>query len=169
MAKKINEVDINYGERFIDEEFLKAVGRMTINFAHLEFVISLLCGSNMKTVHPINEIVTSELSFKQLINITLSILKITHETEPGKLTHITNLLKKSFELEQKRNSITHSFYGTSDEVDTKIIRNKITSKGKAGFQRHVELIDAAMVNTLADTMEGVSSSIALIIFDYSLS
>lgn len=151
------------GEENIDEEFIRAVGRLTINFAHLEFCFSLFCGSHMRAPNPINEIITAELSFKQLLNISASIF---HELEQDneRLSKFDQIVGNSYELEQKRNTIIHSFYGQNKKGDGIVIRQKTTAKGKKGFKRHYEELNAKEIDSIADTMSETSKELVKLIF-----
>ena len=99
---------ILYGEDNLDVEFVFAVGRMTINFSHLEFMLSILCGTHIGTKFPINQLLVSEYSFKQLVNVTRSLLLKVNKRR--KITY-DKIFKEINELEQIRNKIIHSCYG----------------------------------------------------------
>ena len=122
---------ILWGEENIDDRFIKSIGRIVISFSHLEHVLTLFCGTNIGVSYPINEIITSELSFKQLVNLTISIYKEI-ETDEEKLQTVTNICKKALQLEEKRNIIIHSYYGKASGDSEKVVRKKITAKSKKG-------------------------------------
>ena len=160
---KIEEIELLMDSNGLDENFITSIGRLTLNFAHLEFCFTLFLGSQLRTQQPLNQIVVSELSFKQLLNISSGIYKVL-ETNKEKLEKFDQVLKNAFYLEERRNTITHSFYGHNQE--TKIImRHKNTSKGKNGYREQIEVINAESVNEIANQISELSSEIGKMIFN----
>lgn len=104
-----------FGEGYLKDDFLKAIGRFVVNFCHLELILKLYCGTNMGTEYPINEIVTSELSFKQLTYITSSIIK-SKERRKKKIEEFAQIYKELFQLEAVRNQILHSHYAQGEKI-----------------------------------------------------
>jgi hypothetical protein len=167
--KKVNE-DIEDSELLmdsnsLDEDFIKSVGRLTLNFAHLEFCFMLFAGSQMGTRQPLNQIIISELSFRQLLNISAGIYKVV-ETNQEQFAKFEKILKDSFVLEQQRNTITHSFYGHNKKTKI-IVRRKNTSKGKKGFIEQEGIINAEFVNKIADQMNETSIELGKMLFTIS--
>jgi len=160
---KDKEADyIKYGEDHLDIDFIFAVGRMTINFSHLEFMLQLLCGMHLEAKQPINQLLVSEYSFKQLVNVTRSLLlkvnirrKKTYE----------KIFKEINELEQVRNKLIHSCYGGFENKHG-IVRQKHRNRSK-GFEEIVELMTAEDIHVIADRMDNLSKSIGKIIFKIS--
>lgn len=169
MKKQKNKVEEDSPESHIimdgdslDEDFIKAIGRLTLNFAHLEFCFMLFAGSQMGVRQPLNQIVISELSFKQLLHISAAIFKKI-ETDESLISRFEKILKAAFILEQQRNTLIHSIYGQS--INPKIIiRRKNTAKGKNGFREVEEIVDAESVNKVADKMNEVSIDLKKMIF-----
>jgi hypothetical protein len=150
------------GTENLDENFIKSVGLLTLNFAHLEFCFTLFAGSQFGIKYPLNRIILSELSYKQLLNISAGIYKEL-ETDIEKLEKFNQILKDSFVLEQQRNTITHSFYG-HDENAKIIVRRKNSSKGKKGYREQEEIINAETVNEIAEQMKEISTELVKMIF-----
>jgi len=144
---KEKESTLMMGTENMDENFIKSVGLLTLNFAHLEFCLRLFAGSQFGVKYPLNEIILSELSFKQLLNISAGIYKEL-EADTEKLDKFNQILKDSFAFEQQRNTITHSFYGQNGDLKI-IVRKKNSSKGKKGFIEQTEIINADTVNKIA--------------------
>jgi len=161
----IEDFELLMDSNSLDENFLKSVGRLTLNFAHLEFCFMLFAGSQIGTRPPLNQIIVSELSFKQLLNISAGIYKVL-ETNQEQLAKFAKILKDSFMLEQQRNTITHSFYGHNQKAKI-IVRRKNTTKGKKGFIEQEELINAEFVNKIADQMNKTSLELGKMIFTIS--
>jgi len=159
---KEKESTLMMGTENMDENFIKSVGLLTLNFAHLEFCLRLFAGSQFGVKYPLNEIILSELSFKQLLNISAGIYKEL-EADTEKLDKFNQILKDSFALEQQRNTITHSFYGQNRDLKI-IVRKKISSKGKKGFIEQTEIINADTVNKISEQINETSIELAKLIF-----
>jgi hypothetical protein len=154
MTNKINKIEKNksvvLGERYLSRDFLVAVGRMTINFSHLENILSMLCLVIIKSGY--GQIITAEYSFKQLMNVIRSVLINCNEFEDFKITY--NKIKQ---IEEKRNQIIHSFYG-QNENENVIIRRKVSNKDKGlkdvREEISIETIDdiANQINDLVDNI-----------------
>jgi len=159
---KEKESTLMMGTENMDVNFIKSVGQLTLNFAHLEFCFRLFAGSQFGVKYPLNEIILSELSFKQLLNISAGIYKEL-EADTVKLDKFNQILKDSFALEQQRNTITHSFYGQNRDLKI-IVRKKNSSKSKKGFIEQTEIINADTVNKIAEQINETSIELAKLIF-----
>jgi len=160
-----DESEIRYGEAEQDEEFIRALGRVTLAFAHLEFSLSLFCGTYSGVKYPVNEIITAQFSFKQLINLASSLYHHT-EQDVQKVTELDKLLSKSFQLEQERNTIVHSFYGLKGQ-NLIVVRQKNTTRLKRGFHKQYEEMKPEQVNALAEKIKQVSKEINVLIYQHS--
>jgi hypothetical protein len=149
----------------LDEEFVKAVGRLTLNFANLEFMFTMFAGMQMGIGQPFNELILAEMSFKQLLNVSAGIYKVV-ESSPKEQNKFNKILKEAFILEQQRNTITHSFYGHNNKTKI-IVRHKNTTKAKQGFKKHTENINAESVNKIATKMLETSRELGVLIYEIS--
>jgi len=118
----------------------------------------------MGVSHPINEIITSELSTKQLLNIS-SVIYQQKEIDGNKLNQFTQLGKDAFKLEETRNIIIHSSYAGHSR-QRKMIRQKSTAKTKRGFKLDYQEINAKEVNELADKMNELSKKFIGLIYSH---
>lgn len=149
----------------LDEEFVKAVGRLTLNFANLEFMFTMFAGMQMGIGQPFNELILAEMSFKQLLNVSAGIYKVV-ESSPKEQNKFNKILKEAFILEQQRNTITHSFYGHNNKTKI-IVRHENTTKAKQGFKKHTENINAESVNKIATKMLETSRELGVLIYEIS--
>ncbi len=155
---------ILFDSNTFEPEFLQAVGKITINFANLELYLSLFCGTHIRAFPPvINQIITSELSFKQLVHISIAIYKEV-EQDPIKIERFLEISKKLFDLEQRRNAIIHSNYGTENN---KIVRQKSTAKGKRGFRTQYEDLTTELMYEFANEIDDTSKQLGLLIYELS--
>ncbi len=108
----------------VPEKFLVHIGDITVSFALLESTIQSLIGSFIAEHQRIGQIITTELAFRNLRALTISLYKERHgeDTDFGILRE---LMKRAADLEEKRNQITHSVWGAGDTADTVLERHKI--------------------------------------------
>tara|TARA_R110000868_G_C10687200_1_gene747985 strand:- start:320 stop:811 length:492 start_codon:yes stop_codon:yes gene_type:complete len=155
---------IYYDINEISDDFFHAIGMVTVSFANLELKLSLFCGAHIGSTTPIvNQIITSELSFKQLINISIAIYKEV-QLDEEKVNEFLNLSKDLFTLEQRRNSIIHSNYGA---LNNYVVRQKTSSKGKKGFKMQQEDLTPEALIEFVCNIESASSKIGIILFEIS--
>jgi len=108
----------------LGEDFLVEIGRIVANFALLEtelfaLINGLLGGNRVKS-----RIVTSELSFGNLLNLSASLVKAVHGDEDFK--RYKNVLTIVSEAEAIRNQIIHSVWGMDYSMPRSAMRNKRT-------------------------------------------
>lgn len=163
MEKAEEEDSILLGTEGFSEEFTSAVGKLTLNFAHLEFMFSLFAGMHMNSGYPFNELVLSELSFRQLINVTVSLYDLF---EPTKDEHIRfkDIVKRAVYLEQQRNIITHSFYGIHEKSKT-IVRHKNVTRVKSGYKQQRQEINAENILFIAQDIEALGFDLGTLIYE----
>ncbi len=149
-----DEDSVLLGAGEFSEEFTSAVGKLTLNFAHLEFIFTLFAGMQMRSGYPINELVLSEFSFRQLINVSVGIYKL-YEPSKEEYAEFQSIVKRATHLEQQRNTITHSFYGTHEKTKS-IVRYKNVTRAKSGYKKQREEITAASVLAIAMEIEETS-------------
>lgn len=151
------------GTQGFSEEFTSAVGKLTLNFAHLEFMLSMFTGMHMNTGYPYNELVLSELSFRQLVNVAVGLYEL-FEPSKEERSKFKDIIKRATLLEQQRNTITHSFYGMHERSKS-IVRHKNVTRAKGGYRQHREEITAEAVLCIAYDIEEVSFDLGSLIYE----
>lgn len=119
---------------------LKHIGDMTVSFALLESTIQSLVGSLIYEHQRIGQIITAELSFKNIRALLIS-LYLERHGEDGDFVELRELMKSASQLEEKRNQITHSVWAAGDSAET-ITRIKTTAKERHGIRFHFESVKA---------------------------
>ena len=134
--KNVKEIDKEFLDQFsgtrttaVQPEFLAEIGRVVANFALLEYELFLLVHGLLKTEAEISRILVSELSFKNLIDLSSSLIKKIHGDDI--VLQYKEILKTVTEAEEKRNLIVHSTWGSAM---THVIRSKITAKRSKGLK-----------------------------------
>lgn len=125
---------------------LKHIGDMTVSFALLESTIQSLVGSLIYEHQRIGQIITAELSFKNIRALLIS-LYLERHGEDGDFVELRELMKSASQLEEKRNQITHSVWAAGDSAET-ITRIKTTAKERHGIRFHFESVKAQDLRVL---------------------
>lgn len=130
--------------------FLKALGRISVNFQILEASITFFIWNLIGSDQNIGKIITSQVSFSKNCNLLSSLFRYRVQ-DTIKIKELNNILKRVGEAEQRRNTIIHSIWTINDEdPKAKPLRIKITSNRKAGLNMQTEDIEAEELNKIAN-------------------
>jgi|JI6StandDraft_1071083.scaffolds.fasta_scaffold12290_3 hypothetical protein len=151
------------GTQGFTEEFTSAVGKLTLNFSHLEFMFSMFAGMHMNAGYPFNELVLSELSFRQLINVSVGLYDLFEPTKDER-SRFKDIVKRATLLEQERNTITHSFYGMHEKSKT-IVRHKNVTRAKSGYRQQRQEINANNILFIAQDIEELGFELGRLIYE----
>ena len=124
----------------VPENHLKAIGDITVSFALLEFQIQNLIGSLIYEHQRIGQIITAELSFKNLRALLIS-LYLERHGEDEDFNNLRDFMKRAGQAEEKRNQIIHSVWAAGKDKDH-ITRFKTTAKEKHGIRFKFEEVSA---------------------------
>jgi len=141
----------------ISERWLIHIGDITVSFAFLEKSIQILIGSLIAEHQAIGQIITAELAFKNLRSLAVSLYKERHG-EDDDFLKLRELMKRAAQAEEKRNQVTHSFWGAGETVDT-ITRIKVTAKEKSGIHAHFEKTSEADLAAQASDLKLLAGDI----------
>ena len=133
---------------------LKSIGDITVSFALLEVNIQMLTGSLINEHQRLGRIITSELSFRRLRALTVSLYLERHGEDDDYL-HLKDLMKKATDIEERRNQITHSIWGAGKDKDH-ITRIKTTAKEKQGIRFHFEDVSSQDLAEVADDIKNLA-------------
>jgi hypothetical protein len=147
----------------VPEAHLKCIGDMTVSFALLESVIQILIGSLIKEHQRIGQIITAELSFKNLRALLIS-LYLERHGEDENFNKLRELMKRAAEIEAKRNQITHSIWGAGKDADT-ITRIKTTAKERHGIKFQFEEVTSDALSIVANEIKQLADDIQRFYFD----
>jgi hypothetical protein len=122
-------------------DFLAGIGRVVANFALLENELFLLIRFLLGVDTNIAGIVTSEMSFRNLLDLSTSLIKEKHGGDEAK--QCAEVLKIASEAEEIRNRLIHSVWGVWGSGGAIVIRTKHTAKRGKGlnFQREEFTLD----------------------------
>ncbi len=135
----------------VPRELLSSIGDVTVSFALLENAVQALAGSLIYEHQRVGQIVTTELSFRNLRALTISLYLERHGNDAD-LGDLRSLMRDASRLEAERNRIVHSIWGAGDSADS-IHRIKATAKEKAGLRFESKRYTAAELQQVADEIK----------------
>ena len=142
----------------VPDEHLKSIGDITVSFALLESQIQSVVGSMLNEKQRIGQIITAELSFKNLRALLISLFIERHGKEDSDYAALKELMNRSAEVEGKRNQITHSLWASGGNSDT-ITRIKTTAKEKHGVRFHFEQVSSESLDDFASEIKALAKEI----------
>jgi len=123
----------NMFQHSVPDQHLKSIGDITVSFALLESQIQVLIWSMLNEKQRIGQIITAELSFKNLRALMVSLFIEKHGTKDADFVKLKELMARAGQVEDKRNQITHSIWAAGKDADT-ITRIKTSAKAKHGIK-----------------------------------
>ena len=146
----------------VPEEHLKHIGDIIVSFALLEFQIKSLIGSLIAEHQRVVQIITAELSFKNLRALAIS-LYLERHGEDNDYSRLKLLMNKAGSLEENdkgisRNKIIHSVWAAGKDKDH-ITRIKTTAKQKRGFKFQFEELSAKDLEKFAEKIRQLAQNI----------
>ena len=141
----------------VPEKHLQHIGDLTVSFALLESTIQSLVGSLIKEHQCIGQIITAELSFRNIRALLIS-LYLERHGEDDDFAHLREFMTSAAQLEEKRNQITHSVWGAGGDAET-ITRIKTTAKEKHGIRFHFESVKAEDLENVAIEIKKLANEI----------
>lgn len=155
-----------------DLEIHSVIGRIVVDFNHLEENVSLAIIKLINTDKNVGLIITSELSFRNKLNLLGSLFnkkKDTHHfnsffqnIEEG----FNELLKACYRCEEFRNKYLHSNFYVEHNSEIEFRRVKKTSKAKKGLSEQNEIIDSGFLLDIADYTYGIAEDVEDFFYDY---
>jgi len=141
----------------VPSQLLEHIGDITVSFAMLEGVIQGLVGPMINEHQRVGQIITAELSFKNLRALAIS-LYLERHGEDDDFGDLRELMKRAGQTEQARNRITHSVWAAGKTPDT-ITRVKTTAKEKHGVQFKFEQLGASDLAEVAEEARALAFDI----------
>ncbi len=128
-------------KHLVPAEHLKCLGDIIVSFAMLESQIQSLIGSLLRDHQRIHQIITAELSFKNMRALATSLFIERNGSDDEDYVNLKKLMIHAGQVEEKRNQILHSIWAAGRNKDT-ITRMKTTAKEKNGIKFHFEDVSA---------------------------
>jgi hypothetical protein len=145
-----------YNKRARDESE-KAIGRICMAFQQLEELVSCLIGRLTSDDNQLGRIITAQLSFRNKVALLCS-LYLYRAAVPEPPEAFKTLLARLRRAEERRNTMLHSYWVKSP-VCGMLIRFKYTAKSAKGFAHHVEDLEPANIEAIAEETELVAEDL----------
>lgn len=117
----------------LSEEPLAEIGRVTVQFALLEYHVRELVHWLLDRPPNVAAVITSELSFRALYQLASALIK---EQSPELSADFKEVLKSIVKAESRRNQIVHSLWGSLGP--NLVMRTKYSAKVARGLQHSRE-------------------------------
>ncbi len=150
-------------KKLAPEQYLTCIGDITVSFSLLELSIQDLIGSLINESSAIGKIVTSELSFKNLRALAISLYIEKHGKDKD-YVKLKSLMKKASEVEKIRNNIIHSIWVTS-EIRNYIVKIKTISKEKQGLHTQLEKLPIKYLSDVVQKIKKCAAEILGLMFE----
>jgi hypothetical protein len=141
----------------VPNSLLVSIGDMTVSFAMLESTIQSFTWSLIREHQRIGQIITSELSFRNLRALLIS-LYVERHGKDSDYDILRALMIRSGQLEEERNKVTHSVWGVGNSPNT-ITRIKITAREKHGFKADFEQYDEECLRDVSDRIKTLAAEL----------
>ncbi len=156
----------------VPDEQLKALGRVTVEFQMMEFLISVVIWG-LSEDRTSTMILTAHLPFKRLCQAALVIVKEKLKTVPKAAEQFESIMGTAMHQEDERNRLIHSIWmplpdpsGRPSAPSDPLSRLKIYAKGR--FEIKVENVPADDLNRVADDIGNTSTQVAVFLKEYGL-
>lgn len=144
----------------LEDDYVAAIGKVTIAFSYLEgnlcYAVWAILGGDRKVA----ECITAEMSFRNLVNLIVSLFK---EKETAGVLNVElapmleNALKLANAAEQQRNTVTHSRWGFT--VNLEPVRHKTTAKQKHGLKCAVQAATVSEIESVVAAIEKADKAV----------
>jgi hypothetical protein len=147
----------------LDSKLFESIGKITVNFEALSYMVELgiwilLFGNGIQEKRT-GQIVTAERSFGRNVDLFSCLYKHRYAKQSHKV--LTDLCGNLHDIEEKRNTVTHSRWTLVDMFE-QVIRMKTTAKRKGiGFQ--FEQMSLTEIATFADEIARTSEQLAMFV------
>ncbi len=142
----------------ISDEYLRAIGRITVNFSILELRLAFCVGELVGSTQRIGQLVTARLAFPQLIALLNSLYQ-ERVKEDARREKFLRLLRKAETAAEKRNAVVHAAWAVDLQNPQQTMRFKIQNT-KKGLRYQFEGVSVTDLNRTADLIEEVAGEIS---------
>ncbi|MFJ2446838.1 hypothetical protein [Pseudomonas sp. NPDC087626] len=117
----------------VPDPHLTAIGDITVSYALLEDQVKTLIAALMQDTQRVSQIITGGLSYKNIKALAVSMYIHRLGEKSAGFIELKGLLKRSQDLEDERNGITHSVWVSGPDSET-VTRRKIVVREPGGFK-----------------------------------
>ncbi|MPZ68811.1 MAG: hypothetical protein GEU71_04705 [Actinobacteria bacterium] len=140
------------------ERTLRALGRVSANFAALEVSTSLMIWALIGDEDEVGQIVTAKLSYRQLLDILAGLTHYRCGDSREIHAELMAFIKTADAAQQKRNIVLHSAYTAPNEGEEEMGRLKMRLDRKRGLAKDVFFDEATSeVEAAADQVRDAAN------------
>src|SRR5271157_3597542 len=144
------------------DEFYKALGRIVIEWSHLELAIKETIALCISDDQGLNDRVTANEPLPALLTLLNSLFGY-RVGDSQELEHLKELRKVVDELAKKRNDLIHShWFVATINSEFRVRRDKVTKRGRAGFEFELDTPTSDSLSKLIKDIKRASSDIRLL-------
>lgn len=143
-------------------QVLAKIGDITVSFAMLEAEIRSVVASFLQTDRQVAQIITAELSFKNLRALAISLYKQRYG-EDVDFAALRGFMNRAARLEEVRNQVTHSEWVGGD-ASHKAVRRKTTAKESRGIHFQFREMSETELAAIASDLRALAEEL----FDFEI-
>ena len=132
----------------IDDEHLAAIGRVSVNFALLEFQLAEALRAALGADMSAGRIVIAHLSFRRMLDVLASLARLRLANDP-RLDDLEDVLSAASAAEDSRNQLLHSTW-IAGAPHQEVSRFKTTAKRAKGLEIQAEAVSVDRINATAE-------------------
>lgn len=139
----------------VSDDILCELGKIVVFQNCLEWQISSNIISLLEVDNEKGNIITAELSFRQLIGVLSSLLLSKLGKDSSLYSEFEEIKKELYTFENFRNTIAHSVWASTGSENSKAQRMKITAKEKQGLKYSN---DEVTLNSIIERLENAGDT-----------
>jgi hypothetical protein len=152
----------------VSKQFLLEIGRVAVLQSHIESTLALVITNLAGVETSVGDALTSPFQYRQLAEVTRSLLELRKAAIGDHYAYVTELLKRTDETNEKRNAFVHSMWGVGANFEPehasrlKVSRLKVSSKGKIPPRLEITGVSIEEAQALVAKMEEILAGLTYI-------
>jgi hypothetical protein len=138
----------------LGDDYLRAIGRITVNFSQLETYVSFTIWNLLGTDQRLARVCIARTSFQNQLHLLASLAR--ERMTQQEVKQVDEFIKKASDAELQRNDITHSSWGT--DIGAGAVSRSKETIGRRGFSYRFQRVGARDLEKVADLIEEASDS-----------
>jgi hypothetical protein len=140
----------------LGDDYLRAIGRITVNFSLLETYVSFSIWNLLGTDQRLARACLARTSFQNQLHLLASLAR--ERMTQQEVNQMDGFIKKASDAELQRNEITHSSWGTGIGAETGTVSRSKETIGRRGFSYRYQRVSARDLEKVADLIKEASES-----------
>jgi hypothetical protein len=140
----------------LGDDYLRAIGRITVNVSQLEAYVSFSIWNLLGTDQRLARACIARTSFQNQLHLLASLAR--ERMTQQEVKQVDEFIKKASDAELKRNDITHSTWGMGIGTETGTVSRSRETISRRGFSYRLQRLTARDLDKVADLIEEASES-----------